>query len=156
MLYAIFSGAQHLRFFRGWIYTGCLKKGSLILIDVILTKTRRKGLINMGPKTNIFKDTSYFVIWALCHFIFSRVIFRMSLDLHLVRNRYYKSNDIALFHARNGRYDILLWVSQWKQPGSTSSQHSKVSNTQGILSKIIQQTSPATRKNWIFNTTSNW
>jgi len=31
----------------------------------------------MGPKTNIFKDTSYFVIWAFCHFLINRVIFRM-------------------------------------------------------------------------------
>ena len=50
----------------------------------------------MGPKNNIFKDTGYFVIWAIVIFLFvvssSEYV---SWYLHLVRNRYYKSNDIA-------------------------------------------------------------
>ena len=35
----------------------------------------------MGPKSNIFKDASYFVIWALCGFIISYVIFSMCLRI---------------------------------------------------------------------------
>ena len=52
----------------------CLKKSHIFWQQIVLIKRRTKSLINTGPKTNIFKDTSYFVIRALCHFIISRPI----------------------------------------------------------------------------------
>jgi hypothetical protein len=44
-------------------YTGSLKKkGSHILIAGSIDQNKKKSLISMGPKTDIFKDTSYFII----------------------------------------------------------------------------------------------
>jgi len=41
---------------------GVEKKRSHNLIAGSIDQNKKKRLINMGPKTNIFKDTSYFVI----------------------------------------------------------------------------------------------
>ena len=42
-------------------YTGCLKKGSHILIAGSIYQNKKKNVINMGAKTNTSKDTSYFL-----------------------------------------------------------------------------------------------